>query len=55
MHCACSLQIAIHASLTYANPDHCRITSPLLLISLGFLVGGFAAINKFGAVVLSVS
>jgi PRA1 family protein 1 len=25
-----------------------RITSPLLLISLGFLVGGFAAINRFG-------
>ncbi|TFY58138.1 hypothetical protein EVG20_g8270 [Dentipellis fragilis] len=25
------------------------ITSPLLLLSLGFLIGGFAAINKWGA------
>ena len=25
-----------------------RLTNPLLLISLGFLIGGFAAINKWG-------
>jgi hypothetical protein len=25
-----------------------RLTNPLLLIALGFLAGGFAAINKFG-------
>jgi hypothetical protein len=24
------------------------LTNPLLLIALGFLVGGFAAINRFG-------
>ncbi len=24
-----------------------RITSPLLIVAVGFLVGGFAAINKF--------
>ncbi len=25
-----------------------RITNPLLLIALGFLIGGFIAINKYG-------
>lgn len=30
-----------------ADPMY-RLTNPLLLIALGFLAGGFAAINKFG-------
>ncbi|OBZ67103.1 PRA1-like protein [Grifola frondosa] len=30
------------------------LTNPLLLLSLGFLIGGFAAINKFGADPLQV-
>lgn len=29
--------------------SNARITSPLLLIAIVFLVGGFAAINRFGA------
>lgn len=28
------------------------ISNPLLLIALGFLVGGFAVINKWGATIL---
>lgn len=34
---------------TITQNTHYRITSPLLLIALVFLVGGFAAINRFGA------
>lgn len=30
------------------------ISNPLLLIALGFLVGGFAVINKWGATTLSL-
>lgn len=33
---------------TYSHMISTRLTNPLLLIAIGFLVGGFAAINKFG-------
>jgi hypothetical protein len=41
--------------LTHFTPTRClltvvrfRITNPLLLISLGFIIGGFTAINRWG-------
>ena len=36
--------------MTQADPilSAFRLTNPLLLIALGFLIGGFAAINKYG-------
>lgn len=41
MHTSSSCPTAAEADQT------CSLTSPLLLIAVGFLVGGFAAINKF--------
>lgn len=47
----CAFHIAItHLPWTRAHLLAClpRLTNPLLLMAMGFLVGGFAAINKFG-------
>jgi hypothetical protein len=54
-HCECSHYFR-RSQLTHFTPHvvfllsvvRFRITNPLLLISLGFLIGGFTAINRWG-------
>jgi PRA1 family protein 1 len=49
MDCACFLLQSPFSSLSATKdaPLSHRITSPLLIVAVGFLVGGFIAINKF--------